>query len=518
MIVNGQCKRLYKSTEHNIDLYAAFSRLFVDDHQNQWTQAANQAKAFLISMWNSDPTTGGYFWTGTVEDGITVNAGVIPVDIQAWAIQALGADAQPYLGALNYVETHHKTTLGYGFKQDGDTLCGDHAWFEGTSQVAEAYLLAGNRAKWQSILDDENSAQLPSGAMPATDGDDNTCVNTGFILDNGQPWEYFHRAHVGATAWRSLAENGVNPFGSSLYSPAPQISLNPTTLSFGAQNDKSSSPTQNAQLTNSGSAPLSISSISLTGANATDFAIQSGSTCAVGASLQPNASCVLSVAFTPDGPGAKTAAITITDNVLGSPHVVTLSGTGQDFSISVPPGAQTSQTVSPGGSASYPLAISPLGGFSQTVSLTCSVAPTNAATPVCTVSPASPTLNGVSATQVTLNVRTTASSNALSDFRSGPRVPPLAPLPAPPWSVWLKVMACLAGFIAANRMSRSNFWPKAVPYLMLVAAMTLASCGGSSGNGGGQSSVQTPSGTYTVTVSGANANLTNSATVTLVVQ
>src|SRR5258708_35878927 len=120
-------------------------------------------------MWNSDPTTGGYFWTGTVEDGITVNPGVVPVDIQAWAIQALGADAQPYLAALDYVETHHKTTLGYGFKQDGDIVCGDHTWFEGTSQVAEAYLLAGNRAKWQSILDNEHSAHQPSGAMPATD-------------------------------------------------------------------------------------------------------------------------------------------------------------------------------------------------------------------------------------------------------------------------------------------------------------------------------------------------------------
>jgi len=208
VIVNGQCKRLYKSTEHNIDLYAAFSRLYADEQLGQWAAAAQQAKTFFLSMW--DPVE-GKFWTGTDEGGVNASTGVIPVDIQAWAIQALGPDAQPYLQALDYVEAHHKTALGYGFKQDGGNTCGDNTWFEGTSQVALAYLLAGNRAKWQSILDTELSAQLPSGAMPATDG---SCLNTGFTLDNGQPWEYFPRAHVGATAWLSLAENGVNPFRS----------------------------------------------------------------------------------------------------------------------------------------------------------------------------------------------------------------------------------------------------------------------------------------------------------------
>jgi hypothetical protein len=208
VFVNGQCKRLYKSTEHNIDLFAAFSRLYLADHLDQWAQAAQQAKGFFTSMWDGNE---GKFWTGTDEGGVNPSTAVIPVDIQAWAIQALGPEAGPYLRALDYVEAHHKAKLGYGFKQDGGNSCGDNTWFEGTSQVAVAYLLAGNRAKWQSILDTERSAQWPSGAMPATDG---ACLNTGFILDNGQPWEYFPRAHVGATAWLSLAENGINPFRS----------------------------------------------------------------------------------------------------------------------------------------------------------------------------------------------------------------------------------------------------------------------------------------------------------------
>jgi hypothetical protein len=225
VFVNGQCKRLYKSTEHNIELHTAFSRLYTAERLDQWNQAAQSAKAFLLSMW--DPAE-GKFWTGTDESGIKVFKDVIPVDIQAWAIQALGADAQPFLGALDYVEAHHKTALGYGFKQNGGNQCGDNTWFEGTSQVALAHLLVGNRAKWQSILNTLHSAELASGAMPATDG---TCLNTGFVLNDGQSWDYFPRAHVGATAWLSLTENGINPFTSTL-PPPPDFTISPTATSL----------------------------------------------------------------------------------------------------------------------------------------------------------------------------------------------------------------------------------------------------------------------------------------------
>jgi hypothetical protein len=37
-----------------------------------------------------------------------------------------------------------------------------------------------------------------------------------FALPTGEPWFYFNRLHVGATAWMVLAETGVNPFWPSL--------------------------------------------------------------------------------------------------------------------------------------------------------------------------------------------------------------------------------------------------------------------------------------------------------------
>jgi hypothetical protein len=213
VFVNGQCKRLYKSTEHNIDLYSAFAGLYLADGSQQWAQAAGNAKTFFLSMWDNSQ---GKFWIGTIEDGVTISTDPIPVDIQAWSLLALGSEAALYERSLSYVEDNAKTALGYGFKQDGGNACGDNTWFEGTSQVATAYLLTGNASKWQSILNDVHSAQLSSGAVPATDG---ACLNTGLVLDDGQPWIYYPRAHVGATAWFNLAELGVNPYMASLYAP-----------------------------------------------------------------------------------------------------------------------------------------------------------------------------------------------------------------------------------------------------------------------------------------------------------
>src|SRR6185437_12891932 len=91
---------------------------------------------------------------------------------------------------------------------------------------------------------------------------------------------------------------------------APQVSLNPASLTFPGQNVGSTSTAQTVTLNNTGSAALSISSIAITGANAADFA--QSNNCA--ATLAPGANCTLSVTFTPTAAGARSAAVTITDN------------------------------------------------------------------------------------------------------------------------------------------------------------------------------------------------------------
>jgi hypothetical protein len=103
--------------------------------------------------------------------------------------------------------------------------------------------------------------------------------------------------------------------------PAPAVSLSPSSLTFSTQTVGKSSNPQPVTLTNSGNAPLSITSITASG----DFS----QTYTCSTSVLAGANCAINVTFTPTTAGSRTGAITITDNASGSPHTVSLTGTGQ---------------------------------------------------------------------------------------------------------------------------------------------------------------------------------------------
>ena len=104
----------------------------------------------------------------------------------------------------------------------------------------------------------------------------------------------------------------------------PSITLNPTALAFGNQVTGTTSKAKNITLSNPGSGVLSILSIAVTGANSSDFT--QTNTC--GTTILASGNCIITVTFTPSASGARSAAVTITDNSAGSPHAVTLAGTG----------------------------------------------------------------------------------------------------------------------------------------------------------------------------------------------
>jgi hypothetical protein len=101
------------------------------------------------------------------------------------------------------------------------------------------------------------------------------------------------------------------------------VGLSPSILNFGLQVVGIGS-SKNVTLTNAGTALLAISSIAITGTDASDF-VQSH-TC--GSGLDAGASCTISVTFKPENLGPVSASLTITDNGPGSPQSVALSGTG----------------------------------------------------------------------------------------------------------------------------------------------------------------------------------------------
>jgi Ca2+-binding RTX toxin-like protein len=75
-----------------------------------------------------------------------------------------------------------------------------------------------------------------------------------------------------------------------------------------------------------GASRLRPGAVTLSGADAAQFAISSN-TC-TGANLAVSATCTVGVKFAPNGLGARSAALAIASNGAGSPHSVALSGTG----------------------------------------------------------------------------------------------------------------------------------------------------------------------------------------------
>jgi hypothetical protein len=287
--------------------------------------------------------------------------------------------------------------------------------------------------------------------------------------------------------------------------PAPAASLSPTSVSFPAQYVGTSGLPQSVTLTNTGTAALTIASVATSPA---DF----GSLSACGSTVAAGASCAVGVFFDPTASGTRTGTLTITDNAGGSPQTVTLSGTGQDFSMA--PGGQSTATVTPGQTASYTLSVAPGGGFNQTVAMSCSGAPAES---TCSLSSSSVALSGSKAQTVTVAVTTAGRSAGL-----------IQPFGRPPYGAMLAfVVFCgTLGLTMLLSLPKELRWrsPQVLYGLsflcLLFLGVTVSACGGGSSSSGGSGG--TPAGSYNLAVTGTftsgSTTLSHTTKLTLVVQ
>src|SRR5207302_182936 len=118
--------------------------------------------------------------------------------------------------------------------------------------------------------------------------------------------------------------NILNKFISGATTPAPAVSLSPTSLTFSSQVVGSTSAAQTVTLTNSGNAALTISSIGLSGTNSGDFA-QTNTCPSSSSTLAAGASCTISVTFTPSATGSRSASVSPTRRATDRQHLDTLS-------------------------------------------------------------------------------------------------------------------------------------------------------------------------------------------------
>jgi hypothetical protein len=242
-------KITYKSTEHNIDTYAFFTMLAAETGSSVWTTRAKWAANFVASMWNS---TGGFFWTGTGNDGVTINTSNIPEDVQTWSYLAFLNNA--YAASLQWVTTNLMTIdtpqtinskLTGNIRILGETYASlslreltpsesydqppdpNAVWLEGTAHTVAALLarsvppatdptVSTDLATALLLLDNIRIAQKDLGVGQTVGGtpipDGEGIVASSSVLNGGFGSSYYPNLHIGATGWSAIAAQLGNPF------------------------------------------------------------------------------------------------------------------------------------------------------------------------------------------------------------------------------------------------------------------------------------------------------------------
>jgi hypothetical protein len=278
----------------------------------------------------------------------------------------------------------------------------------------------------------------------------------------------------------ALNGTGIAPAGVSL-SPFFSLAFGPTGVGL-------SSVAQPVTLTNNGGSSLSIAAATVTG----DFAIVPGSNTCAG-TVVVGGTCTMQIAFVPVAGGPRNGTLAVKNSAAGSPQTITLSGAGVDFTLAA--NGSTSVAIASGQNAVFPLLLSSAANVAGTVTTTCSGVPANS---ICTVSPSSVALGGVTTVSVTINTGVTVTATGHNS-------------PSSKSLIWL---ACLVPISAVLRRRRRS---------ALLLLCLLAGCGSgrhipTNASAGGSTSPVTASGNYSIVVSAASAGLVRTVNLTLIIQ
>jgi hypothetical protein len=310
----------------------------------------------------------------------------------------------------------------------------------------------------------------------------------------------------------------ANPDDSDPVQPisAPVAALAPPSLQFPSQTVGTASQPQEISLSNTGTAPLIVSNIVSEGMHRGDF---SAARNCIGA-LAAGAECLIAVTFQPSLTGIREAILEISDDAIGSPHTVELTGTGQlPFTIQLD---GSTDSVVAGQIAQYDLRLVPALGFTGQVLLACTGAPAGA---FCDVPP-SVQLNGATPTPFSASVRTTARSAALRHSRRPD--PSVGNEPSRRFLAWASLVVLVALLLVRPKPAPAAVaWPQqwircVVALLLVCISLGLASCAGVTDSGTSSppdSALSgTPAGTYTLMLTASSGSATQTVPLTLAVQ
>lgn len=171
----------------------------------------------------------------------------------------------------------------------------------------------------------------------------------------------------------------------------------------------------------------------------------------------------------------------------------------------------TSLTIASGGNGSVSLTLTPTGGYTGTIKMSCTTAMTNVS---CTFNPASYTADGSNTVLTGTITISSTSSAAMAALQTKTSRSPLL-------SIALLFPGGLAVLLyRCRRRKGGHVEPMPSALLLFACTACLAACGGggSGGNGGGGSGGSPVTGVVTATASGSTGNVSQSITLNVTVQ
>lgn len=306
--------------------------------------------------------------------------------------------------------------------------------------------------------------------------------------------------------------------------PVAAVTISPSQFDFGDEPTGGTTSAQLFTLTNNSANALALSTtdFTFTGTNPNDFTQTNNCVPQVLA----GGSCQINVTFAPQGKGVRQAVLQVADADPSSPQTAQLSGTGDDFQITVASGGSTTQNVVPGKSAVFNLQISPDATFSGTVTPVCPLQLPNV-TLTCAIKPTTVSVTAGQSAAFTVTIGTggpnaTATGFLLPLLRNFPRGP-MRPLFFLALAATLLVLI-FGGYLRSPRARlfvRMFAWnsprPRAFARLSfavvaMCATITLAGCRGYSAPSNPN---ETPPGIFTIDISATAQNASRAITLTV---
>lgn len=214
----SQIPYTWKSTEHNIDVFTFARNLQQLDDDPNWINMAYYSGSFVRNMFNSED---GYYYTGTLDDGITPNPSPVPADGQSWSACSSIDQISNIDRALEYLAVPgmdpnvlddllvlnnccSQTFFGIKFSNVAVNIQN-----EVTAGAAIAFYLTGRYDEAQQLLNEidlirQSNCRTNDGIEQGIGIVATPCLEGAWTGYGDSAW-YYNLRHVASTAWTGLA-------------------------------------------------------------------------------------------------------------------------------------------------------------------------------------------------------------------------------------------------------------------------------------------------------------------------